>query len=44
MEHVDTVTKPFAVRRMNKAIAEALAGRTVDEVDATPDLVQGAAP
>ncbi len=44
MEHVDAVTKPFAVRRMNKAIAEALAGRTVDEVDATPDLVQGAAP
>jgi molecular chaperone HscA len=44
MDHVDAVTKPFAVRRMNKAIAEALAGRTVDEVDATPDLLQGAAP
>ena len=44
MEHVDAVTKPFAVRRMNHAIAEALSGRTVDEVDAKPALVQGGAP
>jgi molecular chaperone HscA len=44
MEHVDAVTKPFAVRRMNHAIAEALAGRTVDEVDAKPALMQGGAP
>jgi molecular chaperone HscA len=42
MDHVDAVTKPFAVRRMNKAIAEALAGRSVDEVDEAPALVQGA--
>jgi len=42
MDRVDAVTKPFAVRRMNKAIAEALAGRSVDEVDEAPALVQGA--
>lgn len=43
MEHVDAVTKPFAVRRMNHAIAEALAGRTIDDVDAKPALMQGGA-
>lgn len=41
MDQVDRTTKPFAVRRMNKAIAEALAGRSVDEVDEAPALVQG---
>ncbi len=41
MEDVDALTKPFAVRRMNRAIGEALAGRTIDDVDAKPDLVQG---
>jgi len=44
MERVDALTKPFAVRRMNKAIAEALSGRTVDEVDEKPALGQGSAP
>jgi hypothetical protein len=33
---VDAASKAFAARRMNRAIAQAIAGRRVDEVAAAP--------
>jgi molecular chaperone HscA len=33
IEALDTVSKPFATRRMNRAIAKAIEGRTVDDAE-----------